>query len=180
MIGILFTKLIEFVEDRFGHMCNDQMIAASMLETKGAYTRGGNYSLEEFTILFEQLSIVTGISTDLLFREYGQYLFSRMIELYPFVIQHSSILDFIANINTVIHPQIKKIYPEAELPFFHVISFENCSLTIDYVSEKNLYTLAEGLMLGASQYFNQQIDVKYAFIEEKHPLIVRFIVTQIG
>lgn len=178
MKGIVFTELVEFVEDQFGYTIADDMLEASMLDHKGAYTQGGNYPYEELVAILTRLSEKVDLSVDTLIEVYARHLFSRIVMLYPKITDgFKSVLEFISVVDTFIHPEVKKLYPEAELPTFHLISLEAKRLVIDYHSSKPLFPMAVGLMLGASDYFKQSIDIYYEINQTSNESNARFTVT---
>jgi hypothetical protein len=160
MKGMVFTELVEFVEDKFGFDVADSMLEASMLEEKGAYTQAANYSFDELVAIVSRLAEVTKIPMGDLIEVYGRHLFGRLVGLYPpMVANFSSSLPFIAQVDTFIHPEVKKLYPDADLPSFNVISLNESELVIDYTSNKPLMPLARGLMLGAADHFGERIEI---------------------
>lgn len=166
MKGMVFTELVEFVEEKFGFDVVDQMLEASLLPQKGAYTQAANYSFDELLAIIVKLSEVTGIEVRVLIETYARHLFGRIVGLYPPMVQgFSSSLPFIAQVDTFIHPAVKKLYPDAELPSFQVISLSDKELVIDYVSNKGLMSMAVGLMHGAADFFGEKLDISYV----EHP-----------
>lgn len=160
MKGIIFTELVEFVEEKFGFDVADRMIEASLLENKGAYTQAANYPFEELVAIVTQLSQITEIDMGVLIETYGRHLFDRIVGLYPPIVANfTSSLPFIAQVDTFIHPEVKKLYPDADLPSFQLISLSERELIIDYISNKPLIPLARGLMLGAADHFGETIEI---------------------
>lgn len=160
MKGMVFTELVEFVEEKFGFEVADGMLEASLLENKGAYTQAANYPFEELAAIVTKLSQITGIAMGTLIEAYGRHLFGRIVGLYPpMVANFSSSLPFIAQVDTFIHPEVKKLYPDADLPSFQVITLSEKELVIDYTSNKPLMPLARGLMLGAADHFGESIEI---------------------
>lgn len=160
MKGMIFTELVEFVEEKFGFDIADAMLEASLLENKGAYTQAANYPFEELVAIVTRLAEITGNPAGDLIEVYGRHLFGRIVGLYPPMIAHfSSSLPFIAKVDTFIHPEVKKLYPDADLPSFNVISLSDHELIIDYTSNKPLMPLARGLMLGAADHFGETIEI---------------------
>jgi len=177
MKGIVFTELVEFVEDQFGYTIADDMLEASMLDHKGAYTQGGNYPYEELVAILKRLSQRVDLSVETLIEVYARHLFTKIVMLYPKITDgFNSVLKFISVVDTFIHPEVKKLYPEAELPTFEMVSLvENC-LVIDYHSSRPLYPMAVGLMLGASDYFKQTIEVHYDINDTSSGASARFTI----
>lgn len=160
MKGMIFTELVEFVEEKFGFEVADGMLEASLLSDKGSYTQAANYPFEELVAVVSRLAEITQIPMGDLIETYGRHLFGRIVGLYPpMVAQFSSSLPFIAQVDTFIHPQVKKLYPDADLPSFQVVSLSDDELVIDYTSNKPLMPLARGLMFGAADHFGEKIEI---------------------
>jgi hypothetical protein len=168
MKGMIFTELLEFVEEKFGFEVADEMVEASMLPVKGAYTQAANYSFEELVAILSKLSQITGISVDDLIVTYARHLFGHIAGLFPFMFKNfTSSLPFIAQVDTFIHPEVKKLYPDAELPSFQMISLDDKELIIDYYSTKPLASMAIGLMNGAADYFNEKVEISHTVDPQK-------------
>jgi hypothetical protein len=50
----------------------------------------------------------------------GQHLFGRFV-CFPFFSGVTSAFDFLAGLNGIIHVEVRKLYPDAELPHFEVL-----------------------------------------------------------
>jgi hypothetical protein len=181
MKGMVFTELVEFVENQFGFDVADAMIEASMLEEKGAYTQAANYTFEELVAIVSRLAEITKIPMGELIEAYGRHLFGRIVGLYPPMVGNfSSCLPFIAQVDTFIHPQVKKLYPDADLPSFSVISLTENELVIDYSSTKPLMPLARGLMFGSADYFGETIEISQDDTIHDAGQLARFTVKRHG
>lgn len=160
MKGMVFTEFVEFVEEKFGFEVVDAMLEASTLENKGAYTQAANYPFEELAAIVTKLSEITEIELGTLVEVYGRHLFGRIVSLYPPMTKNfTSSIPFIAQVDTFIHPEVKKLYPDADLPSFQVISQSAQELVIDYISNKPLVAFAKGLMEGAADYFGETLEI---------------------
>ncbi len=181
MKGMVFTELVEFVEEKFGFEVADSMLEASLLPSKGAYTQAANYSFEELLAIVMKLSEITGIEINTLIETYARHLFGRIVGLYPPMTQNfTSSLPFIAQVDTFIHPQVKKLYPDADLPSFQMISMDEKVLVIDYISTKPLIPMARGLMLGAADFFQQEISISHIDLKPESGTQARFTVSLDG
>ena len=162
MKGMVFTELVEFVEEKFGFEVADAMLEASLLSEKGSYTQAANYSFDELLSIVIKLSEVTNIDVNTLIETYARHLFGRIAGMYsPLMQGFTSSLPFIAQVDTFIHPEVKKLYPDADLPSFQVIELDENKLVIDYVSTKPLMSMAVGLMHGAADHFQERLDIHF-------------------
>ena len=160
MKGIVFTKFIEMVEKQFSISTADNMIEACHLPNGGAYTSVGTYDHQEMVALLVQLSKMTGKPVPELLRAYGNFLFGQLAQLYPvFLNGVTSSLGFAAQLDSVIHVEVLKLYPDAQLPRFDTLSHSPDELKMVYRSDRHLGDLAEGLMEGCIAHFGEQDSV---------------------
>lgn len=154
MKGIIFTEFLALVEDKFGMDMVDQIIEMSDLPGGGSYTSVGTYSHQEMNKLVESLSSQSGIPADELLFIFGEYLFGKLAKAYPdFVKSTEGLLSFLESIEHHIHVQVKKLYPDAELPSFQTKRLSSNSLEMIYESERKYHDLAMGLISGAMKHF---------------------------
>ena len=64
------------------------------------------------------------------------------------------------SVHGIIHVEVKKLYPDANLPQFLSEEPSEDKLIMIYRSPRNLPSLAEGLIDGAAKRFNQEIERK--------------------
>ena len=161
MKGIVFTKFIEMVEEQFSVDTAEEMIEASHLPNGGAYTSVGTYDHQEMVTLLVQLSKITGVPVPELLRSYGNFLFGQFARLYPlFFVGITSSLAFAGQIDEVIHVEVMKLYPDAQLPRFETILRSDDELKILYRSDRHLGDLAEGLLEACILHFGEQDTVR--------------------
>lgn len=161
MKGIVFTEYIEFVEDSFGFELAQEMIDSAELKSNGVYTAVGTYDVSEMTKMVDKLSVLTKISISELLISYGKHLFSRFASFYPhFFPEGIDIFSFISQVDKYIHVEVKKLYPDAELPSIETILKKDDNIEIVYASTRKLGDFAHGLLLGACDHFNEDIEIK--------------------
>jgi hypothetical protein len=179
MKGIIFTEFVQMVEKQFGAAVADQMIVDSQVPSGGAYTSVGTYDHHELVAMVGQLSKITGIAAPDLVRGFGQSLFQRFAALYPaFFAGVGSSLDFLALVEMYIHPQVRKLYPDAELPTFEITRPSGNSIEMIYRSSRQLGDIAEGLIAGCAVYFGEQIRVQRDDGRDQTGPTTRFVVTR--
>ncbi len=160
MKGIVFAEFIELVEDKFGFEMADEIIEESNLPSGGAYTSVGTYDHKEMLELVSHLSAKTGISVEDLVKTFGEHLLVRFTESYPmFFDDVNTCFDFLDTIENRVHIEVKKLYPEAELPTFDSdIQSEN-QMLLTYTSKRPFSALAYGLIKGSASYYQENIDI---------------------
>jgi hypothetical protein len=175
MKGMVFTEFIEMVEDRFSIDTADRIIENAALPSGGAYTAVGTYDHHEMIALVTQLSAETGISVADLLRTFGKHLFGRFVGSYPqFFEGVQSTFDFLANIEGYIHVEVRKLYPDADLPTFEYDTSQRGRLIMVYKSTRPFAALAEGLLLGSIEHFGETVDVQREDLSEGRGMYVRF------
>ncbi|WP_019988236.1 heme NO-binding domain-containing protein [Rudanella lutea] len=160
MKGLVFTEFLEMVEERFGYDIVDQILTTSDLPSGGIYAAVGTYNHSEMITLVEQVSQRTNQSVPELLRSYGQYMFNIFTRSYRQLLDRSdsafSLFHFIQEYHSV---EVRKLYPDAELPHFSVEQPAPDHLTMHYTSERKLSDFAHGLIEGCLEHFGEQATV---------------------
>lgn len=179
MKGIVFTEFLDLVEEKFGIEMVDKIISQSKLESEGAYTSIGTYSFSEMLQLVTNLSDNTGISTDNLLLVYAEHFFSVIETSYPGLLAtYKDPIEMLASIEDHIHVEVKKIYPDAELPTFIVEEKTENSIIMVYKSSRAMHHFGLGLMNKTFEHFNTKASIVLEKIKEDGTE-VRFIVNKI-
>jgi len=167
MKGLVFTELLEYVEENFGFDMLDKIIEDAKLENNGAYTQAGNYEFDELLKLVVSISKESGIEIPKLLEIFGEHMFVRLTSLNPELkSKFNSSLDLISNVDQIIHPEVEKLYPGADLPTFHEIERSEDTLVVDYISNKHLEHFGIGLMRGCAKNFNEDLDISYEVLAD--------------
>ena len=160
MKGIVFTEFLELVEAKFGLEIVNQIIEGCELETDGVYTSVGTYSHKDMFKMVGKLSELKDIPVPALLEIYGEYFFDTLCNGYPQFMDQPNAFTFLQSIDSYIHPEVLKLYPEAELPTFNAkINGEN-EMTLLYRSSRKMSDFAVGLIKGASNYFNEKVSIE--------------------
>lgn len=160
MKGIVFTEFLEMVEDRFGFETADKIVTEADLASGGVYTAVGTYDHREMVRLVVNLSQESGIAVADLLKVFGQHLFGQFVTGYGHFFRgiHSA-FDFMAKIEDYIHVEVRKLYPDAELPSFDIQRPDSHTLVMVYRSERGLADFAEGLIQGCLQHFQEEVEI---------------------
>ena len=154
MKGTIFTEFLSLVENQWGADMVDDIIDACELPSGGAYTSVGTYSHTEIVDLVGALSQRTEVPSPKLLQIYGKHLFGQLAALHPqFVDRSLSILEFLESVEQYIHVEVKKLYPDAELPSFETTRLEPNKLEMIYRSSRHLDDVCFGLMEGSMESF---------------------------
>lgn len=159
MKGIVFTEFMEMVEDTFGYELVDHIIEETKPASGGVYTAIGTYSHAEIVNLVVSLSKKTNTPVPVLLKAFGKHLFGVFIKTYnKFFEGSTNAFDFLESIETYIHVEVLKLYPDAELPKFTTEQFED-RLEMIYISDRKMADLAEGLIEATLEHFNTPMDI---------------------
>ncbi len=161
MLGMVFTELIEMVEDKFSPEVADKMIEAAEDQGGGVYTAVGAYPAEHVQAMVGRLSEITGIPAGELVRAFGRHLLGRFAHSHPGHFQrHPDVFDFLARIDSDIHVEVKKLYSNATLPRFKVVSRSKDVLELHYSSPRRMELLAQGLIEQLGDFAGQPLRVE--------------------
>ncbi len=178
MKGIVFTEFLDLVEDKFGLEMVDKIITQSELESEGVYTAIGTYRFSEMLQLLQNLSANTGISTDDLLLVYAEHFFSVLEDSYPGLLAtYKDPIEMISSIENHIHIEVRKIYPDAELPTFIVAEKTENSLIMIYKSSRAMHHFGLGLMNKTFEHFNSTAKIVLEKIKDDGTE-VRFIINK--
>ncbi len=178
MKGIVFTEFLELVENKFGIEMVDKIINQSKLESQGIYTAIGTYKFAEMLSLLSNLSNNTSISIDDLLLVYGEHFFAVLKQSYPgLVATYNNPIEMLSSIEDHIHVEVRKIYPDAELPTFIVEEHKENHLVMVYKSNRAMHQFGLGLMNKTFEHFNSSAEIILEKIN-KNGTEVRFIINE--
>ena len=179
MKGIVFTEFASMIADKFGDDMMDDLIDETDPESGGAYTAVGRYSHKELVNMVVLLSEKTGTPVPDLIKVFGNHLAVVFSQKFPdFFTEVDNILDFLKKIDNHIHMEVRKLYPDAELPVFDYDDSNADEFKLTYRSERGLGDLAMGLIEGVSNYYQQPFDIKRSDSQNGDLHITEFILTK--
>jgi len=167
MKGIVFTEFLDLVETKFGLEMVDKIITQSKLESGGSYTSVGTYKFSEMLQLLQHLSAHTSISIDNLLLVYAEHFFGVLEDSYPGLLAtYKDPIEMLASIEDHIHVEVRKIYPDAELPTFEVLQKTDNKLVMNYKSSRAMHHFGLGLMNKTFEHFNATATIDLEKIKE--------------
>jgi hypothetical protein len=176
MKGMVFTAFLEMVEDKFSADMVDDIIDDANLPSGGAYTAVGTYDHKELVSMVVALSKRTNIPATDLVAIFGENMFSLFYIGYPnFFAGVPTAFDFLMSVDQVIHVEVLKLYPEANLPKFDC-ELNGNTLTMTYRSPRCFSDLALGLIKGCGQHFGENLHIER---EDLSAESTKFIITKI-
>jgi len=174
MLGMVFTELVEMVEDKFSPEIADEMMDAAQAAGGGVYTAVGAYPVEQIGIMVARLSERTQMPVDDLVRAFGRHLMGRFAQSHPgHFTRHPDVFDFLASIDSDIHVEVKKLYSNATLPRFAVLARDDETLHLRYTSPRRMEMLAVGLIEELGAHAGQPLSVTWEPHDEGCVFIIR-------
>jgi len=159
--GIVFNLLEHVTADAQGEDAWDDVLVAAGLD--GAYTSLGSYPDEDFTRLVGAESEAFDVPTDDVIRTFGRSALPLLAKSYPaFFDPHDNTRDFLLTLNEIIHPEVRKLYPGADVPDFEMEVIADGGLRMRYDSHRKLCAFAEGLIEGAADHFDEHVTITQA------------------
>lgn len=157
MKGIIFNIVEDVVAEGFGMHVWDELLEATALD--GIYTSLGSYPDQHLFALVGAASDQTKIAAPELLKVIGKEAIPHLYNRYPhFFDDAGSARQLILNLNTVIHPEVRKLYSGAGCPHFDFTQNEQ-RLTLGYNSPRKLCHLAHGFVDGVAAHFGETIAV---------------------
>ena len=159
MKGIVFTEFLELVENEFGLDVVQQIIDECELDSEGVYTSVGTYSHKDMFKMVAKLSEIKRLPVPALLTVFGEYFFTTLKTKYPMFMEKPNLFSFLNSIDQYIHPEVLKLYPDAELPRFEAEMKDENEMVLNYYSSRKMSDLAIGLIKGAATHFEENVDV---------------------
>jgi hypothetical protein len=157
--GIIFNLLEQVVVDEHGDDAWDDTLERAGVG--GAYTAVGSYSDAEFLQLLAALPTADDVPSEPQLRWFGAKAFPLLAQRYPaFFVGHDSTVPFLLTLNDIIHPEVRKLYPDADVPVFDFTKEGEHTLVVGYRSARRLCYLAEGFIDGAAAHFHQRVSIE--------------------
>lgn len=157
MKGIIFNIVEEVVVDQFGQSTWEALLDAT--GSSGAYTSLGSYPDAELAALVDAAAQATGQDPRTVLHWIGAQALPKLQQRFPvFFTAADDARTFILSVNTIIHPEVRKLYSGAGCPHFHFVETPE-TLTLGYSSPRKMCDLAHGFVDGVATYYGEQVAV---------------------
>lgn len=156
MKGAIFVELVNMAEDAFGEDVVDDVLDKADLDNGGAFTTVGNYPCSELVKIVVAFSEHSGISPDVLQRMFGHWMLDHFVENYAeFFAGKTDSFSLLEAVDGEIHVEVKKLYPEAELPVFEAERLADDRLSLTYSSPRPLVDFCHGMIEASLKRYDQ-------------------------
>ena len=180
MKGLVFTTFYGHCEERYGADMLDDIIEDADLPNKGAYTSVGTYPFQEMVKLITALVQRSGEPMARILEDFGRTCFGKWVGYVPAHFENKTLFDILAGVDDFHEFEVRKLYPDAELPSFKVESRDPEKLVLRYYSCKPLADLAAGVIKGAAAHLGETIEVKHKPVARGAEAHVRFEVRRLA
>jgi hypothetical protein len=154
MKGIVFNLLEKVVVEHYGENTWEDLLDAAGVD--GSYTSLGSYPDEDLLKLVGAASSALNLAPDAIVRWFGQHALGLLAQTYPQLFTaHTSTRPFLLTLNDIIHPEVRKLYPGADVPEFDYDTSDPQVLRMGYRSARRLCALGEGLIAGAADHYGE-------------------------
>ena len=164
MMGMVFTELLDMVEERYSLDLVDDVLAKAGVS--GSYTSVGYYEDADLVGIVVALSEESNIAVPDLLHLFGTHLFSRFVTLYPmFFDPHESAPSFLEGLESHVHTEVRKLYANAHPPIFTFDANPDGTYALTYQSNRGLWQFAQGLLEACLKHYGQALTL--ASIEDQ-------------
>jgi hypothetical protein len=161
MKGIVFTEFLSMLDQKFSPETTEEVLMSAPLASGGSYTAVGTYPHEELVAMLLKACEITQTPPPQMLQKFGAHLLKVFRKKFPdFFTAHRDPLDFLEQVDSYVHVEVYKLYPDAELPRFYCQRLSPGRLLMDYHSSRHLDDLAYGLIMEAITSYGVSADVQ--------------------
>lgn len=171
MKGVVFVELIRMAESVMGEEAVDDILDKVELDSDGAFSAVGNYPCSELMTLVGAFGNYLDAPIDALQVKFGNWMFARFVEGYPaFFKGKTDGFDMLDSIEDEVHVEVRKLYPDVELPTFATERPAEGQLKMIYSSERPLQHFCRGMLESCMEHFghNYTLDMRESSSEGQH------------
>lgn len=160
MKGTVFVELLKMAEEAFGEDVVDDVLDRAGLETD-VFTSVGNYPCSELIRIVTAFSAHSGLSPEVLQRKFGHWMMDHFGKHYPeFFEDKRDSFAMLEAIDGEIHVEVRKLYPDSELPRFETTRQGNDHLEMVYTSPRPLAAFCHGLIEACAERFDDRAEIE--------------------
>ncbi|MCG7535437.1 heme NO-binding domain-containing protein [Pseudoalteromonas sp. OOF1S-7] len=176
MKGIIFRSLEELVVENLG-MSAWNALLDEHCPAHRSYVSAVSYPDEELFALANGVAKHMALPLPDVLGVFGRYLFGSLAAKHPTVLAELDTFEkLIVAIDSVIHVEVAKLYDEPNLPKIDTEIINDSEIVVDYCSPRKLCFCAEGLIYGAADHYNRQIEISHTSCMHNNDDHCRFVV----
>jgi hypothetical protein len=157
--GILFNVIEDVVTEAMSADAWDDVVDASGVD--GSYTSLATYPDTDLDAIVAAVADAADLSPDATLALAGRLGFKHLARRNPHILDGiDGWQQLVASLDDIIHPEVRKIYPGAEVPGFATTPVDG-GLRVTYTSRRKLCRLAEGLILGGGEWYRRELQIEH-------------------
>ena len=159
MKGVIFNLFEEYVAAGYGDVfLEDLYVEASLPDDVPPFIGPLSYPDDIFFDMVVYTAKKKNLNPEKLYFAFGRFSIPLLAKRFPiFFTESSSTMELMEKINDIHHLEVKKLYPDAELPHFKIEPGDDDSMTVHYSSHRHLCSLAKGLIAGVADHFGESV-----------------------
>ena len=158
MKGIIFNLAEEVVAREHGDDVWDAVLEGAGVS--GSYTSLGSYPDADLGAIVASAARLLGADERDVLRHVARGAIPILAARYPhFFSPHRHACAFVLTLNDIIHPEVRKLYPGADVPSFTYDLHGDRAVTLTYTSSRRLCVLAEGFISGAATHYGEKVAI---------------------
>lgn len=154
MKGLVFVELLKMAEEATSEELVDEVLDSLDLESGAAYSSVGSYSCGELFAIVGALSARLDAPASDLQKQFGHWMFAHFLQHFgPFFHDKRSAFEMLASIDGEVHVEVRKLYPDAELPRFETEQISDREMKLTYRSARPLQWFCFGLIEACIEHY---------------------------
>ncbi|MEI8019382.1 MAG: heme NO-binding domain-containing protein, partial [Schlesneria sp.] len=159
MHGLIFLQLQKFARQQAGPQAWETLLQEAQLPTK-TYSAVRDYPDEEVLAIVDAASRVLKLPAEAILHAFGEFIAPELLKLYGRLIQPEwKTLSVIEHTEKLLHAAVRVGNPGATPPVLECIRTTEEEVQILYSSERQLCSLAKGLVNGIARHFDETVSV---------------------
>lgn len=158
MKGVIFKAFEDFVTTNWGDEVYEQLLDNTQLTTDEPFVGPGTYPDADLLALVSTAIAKLGVPLEDALRAFGKHAFPLLAAgAKDLVDAHAHPKPFLAVVDSIIHMEVRKLYPDAETPRVLIEDVGPDKAVLRYESARGLCAVLVGLVEGAGDYFDSPV-----------------------
>jgi hypothetical protein len=153
MKAFIVTSMVDMLDRQHGAGEVDAILAKAGLESLRGADPNDNLPVQHMVRLSMVAAETLNTEVDDLVEQFGWYIFGVLVIEFPDQVSQPDFHAFLQAVNTKIHPEMRRRFPNAEVPTVTVAEVQGDSILVRYASKRPFTRLACGIISAASAHF---------------------------
>lgn len=159
MLGFFLTELKKYIVSDLSEIAWNEVLAKAGLGSK-QYLNGINYPDQELVKIVVNAADLNGMPVGHVLKNFGRFVGRDLFSAYrPLIDPKWKTLDFLENVEETIHKVVRARNRQAEPPRLTINRVASKEVVIEYRSPRKLCQLAQGIVLGVADHYQEPIQL---------------------